>query len=316
MKMTKYDRLLFIMNLLRSRRNLNAAHLADECEVTERTIYRDIVSLSEANIPIYYDRGYKYASNNFLPPLNFNIEEYLTLKNILESSPLNSSASGKRIIKDIKTKIEAVLNPELKKQKYYFEEHTEVKIKTTHAGRSVENVLATIEQAIRNRTALYLEYNSIESGIRERVVEPYFIVFRERTFYFVGYCRLRGEFRTFRADRVLALKSTGEKFHKNNEINARDYFKSSWGIYKGEPVKMEIRFFGKAARVVRLGRHHSSEEIEKRKDDSIIYRVTVDGHEEITRWVLGFGREAIVLKPKWLANLIKKISHKTFQNYK
>ena len=53
--MAKYDRLLYILNLLRSRKNLNAEMLAAECGVTERTIYRDIIALSDANIPIYYD---------------------------------------------------------------------------------------------------------------------------------------------------------------------------------------------------------------------------------------------------------------------
>ncbi|RME19381.1 MAG: HTH domain-containing protein, partial [Candidatus Zixiibacteriota bacterium] len=47
--MPKSDRLLYILNLLRTRRNLNAARLAEECGVTERSIYRDIISLSEAN---------------------------------------------------------------------------------------------------------------------------------------------------------------------------------------------------------------------------------------------------------------------------
>ena len=80
MGMAKYDRLLYILNLLRSRKNLNARNIAEECGVTERSIYRDILSLSEANVPIYYDCGYKLASDNFLPPLNFDFDEYQFLK--------------------------------------------------------------------------------------------------------------------------------------------------------------------------------------------------------------------------------------------
>jgi len=99
MRMAKYDRLLYVLNVLRSRRTMNAARLAQECGVTERSIYRDIISLSEANVPIYYDNGYKLASDNFLPPLNFNLEEYSCLRLALESSPLvrtsHSSKAGK-----------------------------------------------------------------------------------------------------------------------------------------------------------------------------------------------------------------------------
>lgn len=65
--MSKTDRLLFILNLIRSRRNLKARDLAKECEVSERTIYRDIMDLSSANIPIYFDDGYKFLTDAFLP---------------------------------------------------------------------------------------------------------------------------------------------------------------------------------------------------------------------------------------------------------
>lgn len=117
MGMAKYDRLLYILNLLRSRRNLNAGMLAAECGVTERTIYRDIVALSDANIPIYYDKGYKYASGNFLPPLNFNIDEYIILKTVLESSPLYQSGHSRKLINSIKSKIEACLSPSVKEKR-------------------------------------------------------------------------------------------------------------------------------------------------------------------------------------------------------
>ena len=103
MGMPKQDRLLYILNLLRARKNLNATQLAEECGVTERSIYRDILAISEANIPIYYDNGYKLATENFLPPLNFSFEEYSCLKIALESSPLidtGNSAKGRSIHTD------------------------------------------------------------------------------------------------------------------------------------------------------------------------------------------------------------------------
>ena len=63
MGMAKYDRLLFILNLLRTRRNLNAAMIAAECGVTERSIYRDVIALSEANIP--FVKGKTWTTDAF-----------------------------------------------------------------------------------------------------------------------------------------------------------------------------------------------------------------------------------------------------------
>ena len=145
MRMAKYDRLLFILNLLRTRKNLNAAMIAAECDVTERTIYRDVISISEANVPIYYDRGYKYASDNFLPPLNFNIDEYLTLISILESSPLYKSGLDRKKIKSIKAKIEACLSQVVKKEKSFTSSPTSIHIKSTATEKNKNRVDAIIE---------------------------------------------------------------------------------------------------------------------------------------------------------------------------
>ena len=56
--MSKYDRLIHVLNLLRSRKSLKAGNIARECEVSERTVYRDILALSSANVPVYFDDGY------------------------------------------------------------------------------------------------------------------------------------------------------------------------------------------------------------------------------------------------------------------
>lgn len=315
MKMSKYDRLLYILNLLRTRKNMNAEQLSHECEVTERTIYRDIVSLSEANIPIYYDNGYKYASGNFLPPLNFNIDEFLTLKKILESSPLSRDGQSRKLIKSIKTKIEAGLSPFVKEQKRYAAETTDVKIRTTVSEKFSSEFFAIIENGIRRNIILDLTYNSIESGIMRRNVEPYFLIFIERAFYFVAFCHIRQQLRTFRIDRIISILRTDNNFIPRKNINPAEYFENSWGVFSGKPVEIEAVFTGKAARIVDSGRHHKNEKITHLKGGRIKYEVTIDGINEICRWFLGFGGEVTVLKPSSLIRKIKETAEQIQANY-
>jgi predicted DNA-binding transcriptional regulator YafY len=297
MGMTKYDRLLYILNLLRSRRNLNARKLAEECEVTERSIYRDIVALSEANVPIYYDNGYKLASGNFLPPLNFSFDEYHCLKLALESSPLAKTAKYRQLLHMIKTKVEAGLSDPVKQQKKFIPETTHIAIATSLAQKRGEQYYSTIEEAITSWKCLELKYDSIESGSTERVVEPYFIIFRGRAFYFVAFCRLRKDFRTFRIDRVLDVRILNETFNKRDDINPESYFEGSWELFSGEPIEVVARFRGAAARVIASGKHHPSETIERINEDEVEYKVVTRGLVEIQRWLLGFGSEVEVLEP-------------------
>jgi predicted DNA-binding transcriptional regulator YafY len=298
MGMAKYDRLLFILNLLRSRRNLNAERLADECGVTERSIYRDIVALSEANIPIYYDNGYKLASDNFLPPLNFDYEEFLSLKLALESSPLIETGKYGKTLRQVMTKLEARIPDAVRKQSRFTPRTTHIQISLSQEQDRCEKYYGTIETAATEGRVLRLLYESIQSGETERMVEPYFIVFRGSAFYFVAYCRLRGEMRTFRLDRINDLEILPETFIKAVDVDAETYFDGSWSVFSGDEVEVTVRFRGAAARVVKTGNHHPGEQVEPVGDGEVIYTATVRGLHEIQRWIVGFGAEAEVLKPE------------------
>jgi predicted DNA-binding transcriptional regulator YafY len=314
--MSKSDRLLHILNLLRSRRNLNAARLARECGVTERSIYRDIIALSEANIPVYYDKGYKLASDNFLPPLNFTLDEYTALKLALDSSPLKRSARYRNLLRRVKSKVEAGLSQLVRHQKTTFVESIHIDIPTTVNHRIVREYFADLEEAISENLQVEIEYEAVQSGITTRIVEPYFIMFRARAFYFVAYCLLREDFRTFRLDRLRRLAVTDTRFRRHPGITPDDYFEGSWEVFSGEATEVVIRFAGTAARVVLLDRHHEGESVTAFENGECEYRATVLGTAEIKRWVLGFGDEAEVIQPQELRREMAAISDHFAETYR
>lgn len=103
--MTKAERLLFIINLFRIRARVTLEELALECGVSKRTIYRDLLSLSSLEIPIYYDDGYRLAADISLPALNFTEDEQELLGYSLRSSPLLRSSRLEDKIRNIELKI-------------------------------------------------------------------------------------------------------------------------------------------------------------------------------------------------------------------
>lgn len=297
MGMNKYDRLFHIINLLRSRKNLNAAALAKECGVTERSIYRDIIALSESNVPIYYDNGYKLASDCFLPPLNLELNEYNFLRIALESSPLTETAEYADILQKIKAKIDAGLSTQVRQDTKFTPQAASVNVHTSFDPERVSEYIAELEKAIIESRRMNLIYDSINSGVTERLIDPYFIVFRGRAFYFVGFCHRNNNIRTFRLDRIKALDTTDHTFVRADDIDAATYFEGSWEVYSGKRVTVKVRLTGPAARVVLSGQHHPNEEIERISRDEVIYVVETRGIEEIGRWILGFGADAEVIEP-------------------
>lgn len=105
--MTKSERLIFILSVLRGNKVLKAKDLAQKCGVSERTIYRDIISISGINIPIYFENGYKLINQNFLPPINFTSAEADFLVGILLPRTKYGRKNSHRIIERILDKLQA-----------------------------------------------------------------------------------------------------------------------------------------------------------------------------------------------------------------
>jgi predicted DNA-binding transcriptional regulator YafY len=304
--MSKYDRLLHILNMLRARHGLKASDLAKECEVSERTIYRDITALSSNNVPIYFDRGYHLLSDAFLPPLNFTLEDYLLLKLSLSSSILMENSPLKKHAKEVLAKIEANLNPALKVDIEKIKEPLKISIKSNSDFSKISLIFKLIEQCILNKKSLKVAYESLETGRTTRQIDPYSLIFRKHAWYLIGFCHLREQIRIFRLTRVKKVTILDKGFEIKPNFSLSTFFKDSWELYQGEPVIVKIRFIGVGAKVIESGHHHPSEKISKLKDGSLIYEVKVNGIEEISRWILGFGENAEVLEPKDLREKMKK----------
>ena len=308
--MSKYGRLLHVLNLLRGRPGLTADELARECEVSERTIYRYITDLSSANVPIYFDRGYRLLSGAFLPPLNLTLDDYLVLKTALSSSIFVNRSPLRQQAKGVLAKIEANLNPAIRKDLNRLEDVASVDVKSTSDLSRLTLMFKLIEQSILNRKSLKFVYESLKSGESSRQVDPYSLVFRRHAWYLVGFCHRRNEVRIFRLNRIKKITLLDKSFQRRKDFSLSDFFKDSWELYQGEPVCVRIKFRGVAAKVIETGQHHPSEKITKLKDGSLVYEVKVNGTEEISRWIMGFGEDAKVLEPKDLQEKIRSTIEK------
>jgi len=172
MSMTKAERLLYLINLIRSSRTLTSKQLAERCGVSERTIFRDINSLASARFPIYYDRGYKFLEGAFLPTLNMTEEELSALKFAFEFSPTKSNSSVMQLGQSIQSKLEvAKRKPESERSN---------KLNHTAAGESTSSngadkffeTCRLLNRAIAQKRALKIRCKRNGNHASETLIEP------------------------------------------------------------------------------------------------------------------------------------------------
>jgi predicted DNA-binding transcriptional regulator YafY len=182
----KSDRLLLILNLLRSRRNLKASDLAKECEVSERTIFRDIQALSEARVPIYFDRGYKLLTDAFLPPLNFTLDELLTVYLGLSSDSIQSINCLRKSAKQVLAKLESLMPEKIKVDYEKAKEHITVQPekKLSHQ-QSVALIFELFKQATWSEKKIKLRYVSARSPETIELI-PKTLLYKKGVWYLVG----------------------------------------------------------------------------------------------------------------------------------
>jgi predicted DNA-binding transcriptional regulator YafY len=182
--MEKIERLFFILNLLRSKGTLTTSDLADECEVSESTIYRDIQSLSEANIPICCDNGYRILGDeSFLPPINFTVDEFLTLHVGLSSNPVQSIEYFRKSAKQAQAKIESLVPQDVR----------------TDYEQGANLIFELLRQAIWPEKKIKLKYVSPLSSEEVKLV-PKSLLFKRGDWYLVGLDHNR--IRYFRLDMI------------------------------------------------------------------------------------------------------------------
>jgi predicted DNA-binding transcriptional regulator YafY len=304
---TKAERLLFILDLIRRVPNLNARDLCQECGVSERTLYRDLVSIScDLGVSLYYDSGYRLAPRAFLPPLNLTPEEALALKISASATPLARQAPYSDALKRAVAKIESCLTDRC----WNATDGVENSFRIDPPARTGEHdapVLSAVQQAIQTSTRLKIGYSSLSSGdTYATFVDPYALIFRRHNWYLIAHSAAHSEVRTFKVRRIKAAQNTEEAFTRDEGFSIEEYLRDSWELFHGEPVEVKVAFSPKVARLLREQTHHESEKVEEAGDGSVIYTAKVAGVEEFARWVLTFGAEARAISPPELADELRR----------
>ena len=199
--MRRADRLFRIVQHLRGGRLTTARRLAETLEVSERTIYRDIVDLQASGVPIEGEAGVGYVlrAGYDLPPLMFTRDEIVALVAGARLVRAWGGAAMARAAEEALVKIDAVLPAGERARAAAGGIHA---LRMPELDDTTRDRLDAVERASEDRHRLRLVYDD-ETGARtERVVRPLGLWFWGKVWTLVAWCELRNDFRMFRIDRI------------------------------------------------------------------------------------------------------------------
>ncbi|MBN1795192.1 MAG: YafY family transcriptional regulator [Sedimentisphaerales bacterium] len=318
MKVSKITRVMKILTALQSGRKYSADELAETFGTSRRTVFRDMNELEAIGIPYHYDpkeQGYTIDPEFFLPPIDLNLQEALALLMLVHKArnqiqlPFKHSAllAGLKIENNLPVKIRQYCNTAMKYISTY--PNAQAPLGT------LDKLFAQLQKAITNKIKVTLLYHSLydNKDLDVRLC-PYHLLYNQRAWYVLGYSETYKSIRTFKLNRIKELELTSQRFIDGDDFDLHEYFGRAWSmIPEGRLYDIKLRFLPKVAQNVAEVQWHSTQHADWQDDGSVILQFRVDGINEISWWVLGYGDQVQILAPKALRKKIVTAAKKIIE---
>jgi predicted DNA-binding transcriptional regulator YafY len=170
------------------------------------------------------------------------------------------------------------------------------------------NIWNQLIEACRSSKKVWMRYyTASRDTFSERSIDPYLLhIYRATNPYLIGFCHQRQEIRWFRIDRIQELQILAESFDLDPNFDAKTYLQQIFQAeVGGKPVPVAIWFDAATAPFIRERRWHISQEIEEHEDGSLTLHLVASGLNDLKRWVLGYGKGAVVKEPMELVELVR-----------
>ena len=304
------DRLLSILLHLQVHQRLTARELAKRLEVSERTIHRDMESLSAAGIPITAERGIgggwglleDYRTN--LTGLNLTEIQALFLNQparLLSDLGLHQASEGALV------KLLAALPTMHRQNAEYFRQRIHVDSTSWHIPEEAVPCLPIVQDAIWQERKLHFTYGRDGTSF-ERLVDPLGLVAKGSTWYFVA--AIDGQLRSYRVSRIQTAQLSDQPSVRPPDFDLAAYWQQSSAEFKASlpryPATVRVdpgiiphmRYASRYARI----EHESPPDAE----GWIQLSMQFEEEDSAREYVLSFGSQIEVLEPQSLREQVIK----------
>ena len=236
------SRLVNLLLLLQTRGRMTAAQLAEELEVSVRTVHRDVEALSEAGVPIYADRGphggvrLVEGYRTRLTGLTSEEAEALFLSGL--PGPAAELGLG-TVVAAARLKVLAALPPELRTRATRIAERFHLDAPGWFQSPEPLPHLGTLASAVWDNRRVSIVYRRPEKTVT-RDLDPLGLVLKAGVWYLAG--RAAGQVRTYRLSRIVAVTVLDERFERPPGFDLAAHWASSIATFEREHPKVDVVF--------------------------------------------------------------------------
>ena len=281
----KTDRLIGILSVLLQEEKTTAPQLAEQFEVSRRTINRDIEDLCKAGIPIQTTQGIGGGIRI--------MDGYRMDRTILTSKDMQVILAGLRSLDSVSG------------NHYYSRLMEKIKAGSSEfvSGRdsilidlsswykeSLVPKIEAIQEAIETRHLIWFRYVA-PSGESERNAEPYYLVFRWSNWYLWGWCTERKDFRLFKLNRMNAVQITDTVFE------CRDAAVPDLSNENVFPGGIRVKALFSPDMKWRLAEEFGEDSYTETDDGRLLFTADYTDMDSLVTWLMTFGDKAEVLEP-------------------
>jgi len=289
----------------------NASKLATEIEVATKTIHRDIEFMRDRlNLPIEFNpakNGYHYTGE---------VSAFPTMQ-ITEGELFALVVAEKALQQYRGTSFEKPLLSAIRKMEQALPDT--ISLNLADIGQTISfrtraepildlKIFDALARAVAQRQQLELHYRKPgQARVEARLVDPYHLANINGEWFLFAHDHARKDIRTFVPARIQSVKPTGKTFERSQKFSLEKRLRDSFGVHSGEgEYEVIIRFNARAADYVREKKWHQSQQLRELKGGGVELKLKLSSLAEIERWVLSWGGDAKVLKPRELAEAVRK----------
>jgi predicted DNA-binding transcriptional regulator YafY len=311
-------RILKVLERLQSRGKWDAAAIAADLGVDERTVYRDLAALELAGVPWFYDKlakCYRLRADYRFPTLALTDDELLGQA----MSVSIAKAPGLNISDGVAATAHKIAAQSERAEKLFAEVQGLVGVLDLQLVDHREHlgIIRTIQWALLNRKQVSGKYRTPyqKDSVRLTLI-PYRLVLVKACWYVIARPHDRDEVRTYRTTRFQSLRMLDDEAQIPANFDLKDYFGKAWAVYRGDRTyQIELRFHPDAAAIVTETRWHATQKAKKHANGSVTLRFEVDGLQEIANWIVGWSQWVKVLSPPELRDIVAEQHLKAYQQY-